>query len=225
MAVTLTNTGNVESAPGFLLGGASSLTAYAFGGKTYLGVGTLDDSAVTLFEVDAQGDLLVKDSVVDSEDPDLELLVVAAVHTAFVRGQPFLVAAGAGDNGVSIFAGVASSALVNASNVDDSDDADFRIAVPNAIASANLTLSNGTPLTLLFVAGGGDNGISSFIINPDGSLDDRDHVHDGEGADFELELVSDLATATVGGRLFLFAAGFTDDGISVFREGDIALAA
>ena len=218
MALTLTNSfsGNVDDAdlPTLELNGASSLTAFVVGSKTFLAVGGSVDNGLSLFEVGITGVLsFAQDSVDDGEDASFNLAGTAAVVTVFKQGQPFIYAAGQGESGISGFAALLNGQLFNSDNVDDSGA--FELAGAKALAT-DFSGSN----TFLLVAGATDNGISSFEVASDGTLTNRVNVDDGDDADFELLGVSALTTAKIGGsNTYVFAAGGTDDGISSFRLG------
>jgi len=69
--------------------------------------------------------------------------------------------------------------------------------------------------TYVFVAGGVDDGISVFRLNANGTLTAVFDVTDA-GA-LELDGARGLSTTTVDGNTYLFATGFDDNGVSVFR--------
>jgi Ca2+-binding RTX toxin-like protein len=124
-------------------------------------------------------------------------------------GKVFLFVAGATDNGISSFEIAADGTLTNRANVDDGDDPDFELLGASALATTKIGSSH-----YLFAAGFGDDGISSFLVGSNGELTNISNVADR--GDFELNGVASLATAKVGIKTFLFAAGSIDDGVSVF---------
>ena len=106
--------------------------------------------------------------------------------------------------------------LDNVDNVDDSESDVLRLA--GAIGAATAQVGGNT---YLFVAGFLDNGMSVFAVNEGGSLANVFNIGDtGLGDTLELSGANDIATAQVGGRTYLFVAGFLDDGFSVFVVRD-----
>ena len=100
-----------------------------------------------------------------------------------------------------------SKALVNVDNV--SDDGSLRL---NGAASVTTAVVAGT--TYLFVAGVFDDGVSVFSVANNGTLTNRANVDDD--ATLELAGASSVTTAVVDGTTYLFVAGSTDSGVSVF---------
>jgi Ca2+-binding RTX toxin-like protein/6-phosphogluconolactonase (cycloisomerase 2 family) len=70
-------------------------------------------------------------------------------------------------------------------------------------------------VTYIFVAGGVDDGISVFRLNANGTLTPVFDLTDG--GTLELDGARGLSTTTIDGNTYLFAAGFDDNGVSVFR--------
>ena len=69
--------------------------------------------------------------------------------------------------------------------------------------------------TYVFVSGGIDDGISVFRLNANGTLTPVYDVTDG--GTLELDGARGLSTTMVDGNTYLFAAGFSDNGVSAFR--------
>ena len=69
--------------------------------------------------------------------------------------------------------------------------------------------------TYLFVTGGIDDGFSVFRILGDGQLSSVTNVSDND--DLQLDGSSGITTAEVGGKHYIFVAGYDDDGVSVFE--------
>ena len=94
---TITDTATLE------LDEAWEVTTAVIGGTTYLFVAGFEDDGVSVFSVAGDGELIVADSVDDSEDVNLELDGALAVTTAVVGGTTYLFAGGNKDDGVSVF--------------------------------------------------------------------------------------------------------------------------
>lgn len=226
MALTLVNTDNAIDSP-FLapLAGATSVVTASFGGRTFLYVASYAEDAIVVFEVGAGGNLIEDPSAIhvvfDSDDPGLELSGARALVTGNVGGQTFLFCAGLNDDGVSSFAALANGALVNTHNLDDANDPAFELLGAEALATAIVSADGGDSVTFLFVAGRVDNGISVFSVSDDGFMSQGQKIDDSQDPALELLGVSGIATAIIRDTTFVFAAGRTDNGISVF-EFDLA---
>jgi len=209
----LTNVDNVADDATLELSGAISVTTAEVGGTTYLVVASTGDDGLSVFSVGAGGVLTNVDNVAD--DATLNLDGVRSVTTAVVGGTTYLFAAGALDDGVSVFTLGADGSLTNVDNV--ADDATLRLDGASSVATAEV---GGT--TYLFVGGFSDSGVSVFAVGNDGALTNVDNL--GDDATLNLSGVSGVTTAVVGGTTYLFAAGENDHGVSVFAvDNDGAL--
>ena len=112
------------------------------------------------------------------------------------------------DDGISVFSLSATGVLTNITNV--TDDAAFEFDGARGLSTA---MVDGN--TYLFVAGQADDGVSVFRVNTNGSLTNVSNVTDN--ATMLLAGVSDTATAQVGAFTYLYTAGTTENGISIFR--------
>ena len=152
--------------------------------------------------------LLFKNGGNETDGGSLELDGASAVTSADVGGKTFVFVAGADDNGVSVFELGRDGSLTNRDNVTDSGSL-------NLTGVSGLTTITSGGSTYLVAAGPTDNGLSVFRVSTAGVLT---AVHDlADDATLKLAGVSRLASATVGGTPYVFAAGTVDDGISVFR--------
>ncbi len=196
------------------LDGVRSLTTATIGGATYLFAASITDSGISDYAVDGTtGELTNVDKVDDSENAALLLDGALAVTTAMIGGATYLFAAGYTDSGISVFAVDGTTGeLTNVDNVADSENAALKLRGMSFVTTAEI---GGT--TYLFAAGAGDEGVSVFSVDGStGELTNVDNVADSENAALELWGVRSLTTATIGGATYLFAAGYTDDGVSVF---------
>ncbi len=80
--------------------------------------------------------------------------------------------------------------------------------------SRGMTTATVGGVSYLFVAGGGDDGVSVFAVGSDGTLTNVDNVADD--ATLELDGARGVATAEIAGTTYLFVAGDDDSGVSVF---------
>ena len=131
-----------------------------------------------------------------------------AVTTATIGGTTYVFVAGFSDDGVSVFSLAANGTLANAANVTDAGPLELDGAVDVTTAVLN-------GIVHLFVAGRDDDGISVFSVDgTTGALTNVENETDA-GA-LLLDGAISLATATIGGITYLYAAGFDDDGITGF---------
>lgn len=206
---TVVNSGALE------LDDVNGVATAVVGGKTFLldaAQGDDEKTGISSFQVANNGQLINKDNVDDLDDDDFLLDGANGIATAVVDGKTFVFATGVTDSGVSVFQLFANNgALINRDNVADGGD----LELSNARAVTTATIGN---TTLLFVAGIIDDGISSFRVNADGTLDNQDNVDNLDIAGLELNGVAALTTAKVGAKTFLFSASSVDgdSGVSVF---------
>jgi 6-phosphogluconolactonase (cycloisomerase 2 family) len=202
---TLTNIDNVADDGTLALEASFAVTTAVVNGTTYLFVAALLDNGVSVFSVANDGTLTNVDNVTDAGA--LELNAAASVTTAEVNGTTYLFAAAVFDDGVSVFSVANDGTLTNVDNVTDAGALEL-----NGAYSVTTSVVNGT--TYLFVAGQFDSGISVFSVANDGTLTNVDNVSDDDT--LELSGVYSVTTSVVNGTTYLFAAGYVDDGVSVF---------
>jgi hypothetical protein len=178
------------------------------GDQLFLLTTGFNDDGVSVFAALLNNQLGNTDNVLDTDAVGLELNGPNAIATTIFDGIPFVFVAGQNDNGISYFALSNDGQLSNQFNVPD--DATLQLNGADALATA--TFGN---TTYLFAGGFSDDGISVFSLS-ETTLSNVDNVNDADNAALELDGVVSLATALVGSKTFLFAAGFNDNGISVF---------
>jgi 6-phosphogluconolactonase (cycloisomerase 2 family) len=166
-----------------------------------------------VFEVNALGQLTNLENIEASDDAALNLVGVGALAAAFPGEQPVVFAGGFSSSGISGFAALFNGALLNTANVDD--NAGLELLGTGALVSLRIGFDD-----FIIAAGTSDDGFSSFEVADDGTVTNIDSVDDAEDVNFELNNISALAAARIGTNDFVFAAGFLDDGISVFRMGN-----
>src|SRR5256714_10312364 len=137
----------------------------------------------------------------------LHLNFATGVTTAVVGGTTYVFVAGQGDDGVSVFSVAANGTLTNAFNVSDAGALELDGAIRLATEQIGST-------TYLFVPGHQDNGVSVFSVAANGALTNVANVTD-DGT-LKLAAAVGVTTALSGGNTYLFVAGETDSGVSVF---------
>ncbi|MFN4156348.1 MAG: M10 family metallopeptidase C-terminal domain-containing protein, partial [Paracoccaceae bacterium] len=97
---SLTRTSALSAADGLAVAALSALDVVQMGGQTFVIAAAAGTSSLTVIRLSAQGQLAITDHVLDSRDTRFE--AVRAIDTINVGGQVF-VAAGGGDDGVTLF--------------------------------------------------------------------------------------------------------------------------
>jgi Ca2+-binding RTX toxin-like protein len=175
-------------------------------GTTYVLAAGQADSGVTIFTLNPAGTLNYHASL--SDTPTTNLAGTRAVTSALVGGNTYIFAAGAIDNGVSVYLLPPDGAPSNVFNI--SDTAALHLAGIRGLAAANIA---GT--TYLFVASNTENAVSTFAVAADGSLVDMGSVVDTPA--LALSHAWGLETEIIGGQTFLAVTGMADSGVSLFR--------
>jgi len=206
MSFLVTNPDNETDGGSLELDGASFITSTDVGGTTYVFVAGTTDNGISVFSLGLDGSLNNVSNVTDSGA--LNLVGVSGLSTITSNGNTYLIAAGAGDNGLSVFRVGTGGALTSVDNV--ADDATLNLG-----GVARVTTATVGGNAYVFAAGTNDDGISVFRVAGDGKLTDVANLAD-TGV-FELDGVKGMTTAVIGGSTFLFAAGGVDDGLSVFQ--------
>mgnify|MGYP003147229056 FL=1 len=138
-----------------------------------------------------------------ADDATLQLDGASSLTTANVDGTDFLFTTSVIDNGVSVFSIASNGALTNVFNV--SDDATLNLAAAQSVVAIEI---DGTDI--IYVAGTGDDGISSFTVASNGALTNIENYAPGMDAPIR------MSTAVVGGNPFLFVPEYSNDQIGVY---------
>ena len=206
----LTSVFNITDDDTLALNAAISVSTAVVSDTTYLFVAGRSDNGVSVFFSVASDGVLT--SVFNISDAGtLALNGAASVSTAVVSGTTYLFVAGFFDDGVSVFSVASSGALTSVFNIDD----DLTVALNGAISLSTAVVS-GT--TYLFVAGVDDDGVSVFSVASSGALTSVFNIADDET--LALNGAQSVSTAIVSGTTYLFVAGFSDNGVSVFQVVD-----
>ena len=207
---TLTHKTSVTDTPIYELSGASALTTAVLGSNnaTFLFVAGKDDNGVSSFRVDL--------------DTQGEVTLVSIANQGGITGVLDLATAST-DTGVFLYA-VGSGPDSNGSNglfllgtISGSNPGS--LSTPSkqlTLVSNNVAITTAKKGTtnFLFVASG--NRVHSRIVdNDDGSLSGSYSITDDDN--YKFNGASSLTTATIGDKLFLFVAGSSDNGVSVFE--------
>ncbi len=202
------------------LDGVRGLTTAVISGTTYLFATGATDDGVSVFSVSDGGILNNVDNV--GNNNTLHLEKPNLVTTTKYFGATYLFVGGSdnhqgsnGNQGISVFSVSDAGVLTNVNNV-----ADNSILKLNTIFG--MTTATFGLLNYLFIgAGHPDDGISVFSILPDSTLTNVDNVSDN--STLRLNGLSNLKIASISGTTYLFALGFSDDGISVFSVSPLGI--
>ena len=205
MSILYINGDNETDGGALELDGVSYITSADVGGTTYVFVAGGVDNGISVFSLGLNGALTNTANFTDSGA--LNLVGVSGLTTVTSDGNTYLIAAGAGDNGVSVFRVNVGGSLSPVYNV--ADGGSLNLGGVSRVASATVSGN-----AYVFAAGTNDDGISVFRVQGNGTLTSVFDLADN--GTFELDGVKGLATAVIGGATYLFAAGGVDDGLSVF---------
>lgn len=189
----------------------SIVTGEAGGNSFVIAVG-YDDDGISVFQIDANGNLTNTFNLADGASPDivgedLELYNVRAMTTAVMGGTTYVYAGGAGDDGISVFQLNSNGTLTH---VHDYEDGGVH-NLDNIRSLETGTTPGGT--TYMFVVGDGIDGLQIYTVGNDGSLTYFDYVAD-DGTQY-LKDAEDITTVVVDGKLHVIAGG-DENGVSVY---------
>lgn len=146
-----------------------------------------------------------------SDSGTLELNNLKTITTGQVGGNT-LVFAGGDDDGISVFLLVDDGTLSSLFDLDDDSALEL-----NNLKELQFVEVGGNPI---LIAGGGDDGLSTFSVASDGTLTLLDEIEDD--AALLLNNVDALTTISVGGNTFVITGNAHSDaqeGVSVFSLG------
>src|SRR4029077_8820312 len=205
---SLTNVFNIDDTATLQLRGFLSLATADYGGATYLFAGSGHEGGVSLFAVGNDGSLANTANIPD--DATLNLNGVQSVGTATIGGATYFFATGySGDSGVSGVSVGPGGTLTNVFNYPYYDP----VAPLWYVTDMATTVVGGNT----FLGLSDYYGVDALVVNADGSLTGVTHVADN--AILNLKDTQTVTTALVGTTTYLFSAGYTDNGISVFSLG------
>ena len=202
------------------------VTTAEVGGMTYFFVAGRDDDGFSMFRIENDGALInttnvsdtgsVNDGDADSLKLDQANLPVSGVATAKVGGTTYLFVTGSTDKGFSVFSVADDGTLMNTTNVSDTGSINDRNANTLKLeGAAGVATAEIDEKHYLFVTGFRDSGFSVFRIENDGTVINTENVYNS--STLELFGAEEVTTAKVGGTTYLFVAGSSDNGVSVFR--------
>ena len=164
---------------------------------------------MTAYEIATDGSLTALQVFSDSDDPTYELDRITYIHPMEINGEPFLVASGLDDDGITIF------------RVNNDGTLEITQIVPDAglyelDGAIDMTSVEIGGTTYLYVAGLEDHGISVFAMNDNGTI--NSNVQNiGDSPTLNILFPFYMETVEIGGTHFVISGSTTDEGFSVFR--------
>ena len=202
-----------------LLGNVNAMTTFEIGGTTFVATGNAAGSAqegISTFSVDDLGQITELSQVADNADAALLLNNTRDIEAVDVGGTTFLVAAG-DDDGITVFSVNNDGTFDltdNTTNVNDSDNAAFRLTNVQGVAIAQTGGS-----TFVYAAGHeagvGTGGISVFELDGTGGLTFVESLSEPD-VDLEIDQIHSMETIVgPSGETFLYIVG-NDDALQQF---------
>ncbi len=148
-------------------------------------------------------------------EPDLPLDEPFGLEAVTIGDSTYLYVTARLDNTLTAFSMDADGSLTVIETVEDTDD----LALAGAYGLQKFT-ADGT--TYLAVAGLDDSGLSTFTVNPDGTLTPKQTLFDGPTE--TLGGAARMTVAEVAGIAYLFVTSFSEDAIGAYAitpEGDL----
>jgi Ca2+-binding RTX toxin-like protein len=190
------------------LNGAMDAVGVTVAGNGFVVEAGYQDNGISVFSVNSVtgGFSHTADfHVDDSQSSNFNLRGVRALATAVVGATTYVVAAGSGDNGLTIFTMNSSGMLTYYASIND--DAIVNLANTGAVATA--TVAGET-----YIFASGDTGLSVFRLPAGGAPANVFNISDT--ADLHITGVTDMVTAQIGGTTYLFASSYGESGVSAF---------
>ncbi|MEM1390230.1 MAG: beta-propeller fold lactonase family protein [Pseudomonadota bacterium] len=204
------NVDNVADDGTLNLDRARGIAPITIGDRTFVYVVGENDDGVTGFELDDTGNLTtVPGALVDDMTAPLD--EASQVLAITINGSNFLYVGNNSADGITVFTISDTGNLSFLQSVVDSPN----LEIDSIFAGLKHVRVGGTDY--LLAAGFSDDGISTFRIDPNGTLTNVDNVSDADNAAFRLDAPSQIDTIKVDGKTFAIVSGQNDDGATVFE--------
>jgi Ca2+-binding RTX toxin-like protein len=200
---TLAHQGDLPDSPGTLRAGITAFATLEVGTADILIAASGPEHAITSYRMTPNGPVAADQS---GPDDGVGLMVPTALATAEVDGAHFVIVASAQNaaGALSVFSVGANGALTPTDHVLDTLDTRFGgVQSIEAIRAGEVTY---------LVAGGGDDGLSLFVLLPGGQLQLLATIEDRH--DTALQNVTAIAGTALGDTLRLLVASQTEPGLT-----------
>lgn len=184
--------------------GITSMATIDVGGETYVIAASAQEDGLTSYRVNSDGSLTRVDQIEANEgfpinDPQ-------ALEAIEVNGTPYLVLASSGSSSLTVLEVGTDGSLTPVDHIID----DLGTRFANASVMESFTVGDYS----FILAGGSDDGLSLFVVLPDGRLLHLETLVDT--AQTSLANITDISVQEVDGEIQLFVASGTEGGISQF---------
>ncbi len=186
------------------LGDVTAMESVTIGRKAFLFAASGLDAGIGAWKVRKSGVLVERDSVAPSDGTGLAQL--NALEATSVGGRTFLIAASGGTDSLVSYRIKGNGVLKEKDSVMDTQSTRFQ-----DVAAIETFTWNDRAFVL---AGGSDDGLSLFELNPDGTLSHLESVADS--LDTTLTNVSAISATVIGSEAQVFVAGEGEAGITQF---------
>ncbi len=193
---------HVADTPSIPLGDVADMASLRLGQRSYLFAASSLDAGIASFRVGKAGKAYLRDVVLPGDGGGFSL--PTTLETATVQHRKFLLMGAAGSSSISVFK-VSAKGMLKETDYR-LDDLNTRFSHVGALDSFNY---KGHAYVL---AGGADDGLTLFELNPDGTLFTLQSLADQPG--MSLRNVQAIATAVMGPEIQVFAAGSGTPGIT-----------
>ncbi len=193
---------HVTDTPAIPLGDVADMASLRFGHRSYLFAASSLDAGIASFRIGKSGQMSLRDVVLPGDGGGFSL--PTTLETATVQHRKFLLMGAAGSSSISVFR-VSGKGMLKETDYR-LDDLHTRFFHVGALDSFNY---KGHAYVL---AGGADDGLTLFELNPDGTLFTLQSLADQPG--MSLRNVQAIATAVMGPEIQVFAAGSGAAGIT-----------
>lgn len=202
---TLTERTAVGDAAGAYAGTIAAMTRVTVAGHTYLLTGSAGESGVSAYELLANGQVALRDSLGAAEAVPLQ--GVSALRHVSAGGEDFVLAASTSNSALMVLRVGADGTLAATDHVVD--DLNTRFAAVGALDA--LTVNGRT----FIVAGGTDGGVTLFTLLPGGQLMALQTLVDSTAT--TLATPSAIGMTLVGTEIQVFVASGTETGLTMVR--------
>jgi len=203
-SLDLTYDSHLSDAPGVHLGDVSALETMQIRSRSFLFVASAFDAGITSYQITSKGHEFLRDTVNPQDASGFSTPTV--LDTVTSGGKDFLLMGAAGTDSLSVY---------HVSHKGHLRETDFRLDTIDTrfkdIAAIDHFAYKGHSFVL---AGGSDDGVTLFELNPDGTLFTLDSVADQ--ADTTLQNVQSITSYVFNNQVQVFVAGGSEAGITQF---------